>query len=389
MSHHSLAIAIIGAGPAGLFTAEELLRGPRAVEIEIFEKCPRPFGLVRYGVAPDHPHTRRIAKVLEKTFAHPNIRLHLGVEVGRDISLDDVRRQFDAVVLATGAEDDRSLGIPGEALPNVIPSLAFAGWVNSHPDYVNLPIDLDIESAAIIGNGNVALDVARLLCRTPDELAATDMAAPARAKLGAHRIRRIHIIGRRGPAQASFGEAELLEIGSLSGVAFRVDPIVTMPNAADEVELAAPDADRQRAIVAALRDFASRPAPPEARITISFDFLRRPLAITGPDRARELTLELCRLEGEPRAQRAVPTGALQKIDAGLVVVSIGHRGRAIPGLPFDEARGVIPCEGHRVAPGVYAVGWIKRGARGLIGHNRRDAMETARAIFSDFAGPES
>jgi ferredoxin--NADP+ reductase len=384
-----LRIAIIGSGPAGCFTAEELLRGPRPVEIHIFEKLPQPFGLVRYGVAPDHPNTRRIARALEKTLAHPAVRLLTGVEVGRDVSVANLKAEFDAVVVATGASDDRPLGIPGEHLPHVLPSLAFAGWANGHPAYSDLPIDLDVEDVVIIGNGNVALDVARLLARTPAELALTDMAPAAREKLARHRIRRIRIVGRRGPVQASFGENEILEIGAMQGIAFRVDPVVAMPDRTDEIELAAPESDRARAVVAALRSYASRPLPSDPRIELSFDFLRRPLAIRGGGRARELTLELCRLEGEPFQRRAVPTGALQKVDAGLVIISIGHRGRALPGLPFDEERGVIPAERGRVAPGVYAVGWIKRGARGLIGHNRRDAMETAAAIFSDFARARS
>lgn len=389
MPSRPLKIAIVGAGPAGLFTAEELLRGPRPVTIDIFEKLPSPFGLVRYGVAPDHPQTRRISKLLDKTLAHPAVRLHLSVEVGRGLSVDELRARFDALVIATGAEYDRALGIPGETLPNVVPSLAFAGWVNGHPEFSELVIDLNVETAVIIGNGNVALDVARLLCRTAAELTSMDMALAARSQLSLHRIRWLRVIGRRGPAQASFGENELQEFGSLSDVAFQIDPVVAMPGAADERELEMPGAERARAVVAALRDYASRPVPPCARITLAFDFLRRPLAIGGDTRVRELTLELCRLEGEPLQQRAIPTGALQRIEAGLVVIAIGHRGRAIPGLPFDEELGVIPTDNHRVAPGVYAVGWIKRGARGLIGHNRRDAMETARTIFSDFAGLHS
>ncbi len=385
MAESTLRVAIVGAGPAGLFTAEELLRGPRPVAIDMFEKLPRPFGLVRYGVAPDHPHTRRIMRLLEKTLAHPAVRLHTNIEIGRDRTVEDLAARHDAVVIATGAEEDRALGIPGEQLANVHPSLAFAGWINGHPDFADLAIDLNVETAAIVGNGNVALDIARMLARTPEELAATDMAPDAREKLARHRIRRLHIIGRRGPVQASFGENEILELGTMPGIAFRIDPVVVMPDAADESELADPASDRARAVVAALRDYASRPAPPDARIELSFDFLRRPLAIGGETRARELTLELCRLEGDPFQRRAVPTGALQKIDAGLVIVSIGHRGRALPGVPFDVARGVIPADNHRVAPGIYAVGWIKRGARGLIGHNRRDAMETVGIIFSDFS----
>jgi ferredoxin--NADP+ reductase len=322
---------------------------------------------------------------MEKTLANTAVHLRTSVEVGCDVSVRDLQAEFDAIVIATGACDDRSLGIPGEHLPHVIPSLAFAGWVNGHPLFANLEIDLDVEDVVIIGNGNVALDIARLLARTPEELAATDMAPAAREKLARHRIRRIRIVGRRGPAQASFGENEIAELGEIPGIAFRVDPIVAMLDPEDEIELAAPESSRARAVVATLRRYASQPSPPSPRLELVLDFLRRPLAIRANGRARELTLEICRLEGNPFQRRAVPTGALQKVNAGLVIVSIGHRGRALPGLPFDDERGVIPAERSRVAPGIYAVGWIKRGARGLIGHNRRDALETASAIFADLA----
>lgn len=385
-----LRVAIVGSGPAGFFVAEELLRAGRPATVDMFERLPHPFGLVRYGVAPDHPHTRRIGKLFERTMAHPAFKLHPGVDVGRTLAWPDLRARFDAVVIATGAEDDRELGIPGEQLPGVHASLAFAGWANGHPDFAAEPIDLSGETAVIIGNGNVALDLVRLLCRDPDALRATDIAPAALASLERSRVRNLHVIGRRGPAQASFGENEIAEIGALPRVDLRVDPVVAMPNPADEKELADPAADRARAVVKTLREYASRPRMPDARVTVSFDFLRRPLGISGMARVDGITLELCRLEGDPGNQQAVPTGALQKVPCSLVFIAIGHSGRSLPGLPFDTARGVIPTRDHRVVegdralPGVFAVGWIKRGAKGLIGHNRRDAMETVRALLSDF-----
>lgn len=385
-----LRIALVGSGPAAFFTAEELLRGGRPVALDMFEKLPHPYGLVRFGVAPDHAQTRRMTKLFDRTVAHPAFKLHLGVEIGRTLAWDDLRARFDAVVVATGAEDDRALGIPGERLPGVHSSLAFAGWANGHPDFAREPFDFSGETAVIVGNGNVALDIVRLLCLDPAKLRETDIAPAALAAIEKSRLRAIHVIGRRGPAQAAFGENEIAEIGALPRVNLRVDPVVAMPNAADEVELAAPAADRARAVVRTLRDYASRPVSPDARVTVSFDFLRRPLGISGGARVDGIALELTRLEGEPGHQDAVPTGALQKLACGLVFVSIGHRGRPLPGLPFDEARGVIPTSDHRVTgaqgpiPGVYAVGWIKRGAKGLIGHNRRDAIETVKAIQADF-----
>ena len=387
MHNAILRIAIIGSGPAGCFTAEELLNCGRPVAITLFERLAQPFGLVRYGVAPDHPHTRRMLKLLERTTGR--VTLRTGVEIGRDLSPEQLRQEFDVIVVATGAEDDRELGIPGEHLAGVHSSLSFAGWVNGHPDYADTPFRFDTDTAVIVGQGNVALDIVRLLCHDEARLRETDIAPAALAALAASQIRTIHVIGRRGPAQAAFGENEIIELGNLPHVALRVDPIVTMPSPADEKELADEKADRPRAVVKALREFASRPDPSEIRRTVSIDFLRRPLGISGGGRVEEITLELNRLEGEPGKQVAVPTGALQKLSCGLVFASIGHQARPLPGLPFDESLGVIPTRDHRITlddqpiPGLYAVGWVKRGARGLIGHNRRDAMETVKAILAD------
>lgn len=382
-----LRVAIIGSGPAGCFSAEELLRTGHPVAITIFERLDQPFGLVRYGVAPDHPHTRRLIKLLERTAVA--VTLRTGVEIGRDVTMDQLRRDFDTIVVATGAEEDRTLDLPGEHLAGVHSSLSFAGWVNGHPDYAHTPFEFDTPTAVIIGQGNVALDIVRLLCHDEAKLRETDIAPAALAALARSRVKTIHVIGRRGPVQASFGEHEIAELGTLPGVNLRVDPMVTMPGPADELELAAEKADRVRAVVQTLRGYASRPPPEDIRRTVSIDFLRRPLGISGAGRAEEITLELTRLEGDPGNQVAVPTGALQKLECGLVFTAIGHRARPLPGLPFDDERGVIPTRDHRVMdgdqvlPGLYAVGWVKRGAKGLIGHNRRDAMETVAAILSD------
>ncbi len=387
-----LNVAIIGAGPSGFFTADALLRSNRPVRIELFEKRPQPYGLARYGIAPDHPSLRRITKAFERTATNPAVKLHLDVEVGRTLTLDELRSRFDVIVAAYGAETDRELGIPGEQLAGVHSSLSFACWTNGLPEYADTPFDFSGDTAVIIGNGNVALDIARLLARAPDTLHGTDIAPAALAALEQSRVKTIHIIGRRGPAQSSFGEAELREIGELPNVNLRVDPVIAMLSATDEKEIAHYSAERQRAIVAMLRTFASRPVNPDARATISFDFLRRPIGITGGERVNEVTLELCRLEGEPHKQRSTPTGALQRLSTNLLFVSIGHRGRPLPGLPFDDDRGTIPTKNYRIMnsdqpiPGHYAVGWIEHGATGLIGHSRRDANEAAKVILADWDG---
>jgi ferredoxin--NADP+ reductase len=376
-----LRIAILGSGPAGCFTAEELLRCGRPVAITLFERLPQPCGLVRYGVAPDHEHTRRLIKLLERTVA--SVTLRTGVEIGRAISVEQLRMDYDAVVIATGAGEARRLGIPNEQLAGVHSALSFAGWVNGHPDYIHEPFDFDVETAVIIGHGNVALDMVRMLCHAPEKLRDIEASSPALVALSRSRVRTIHVIGRRGPAQASFGENELAELGELPGVDLRIDPIVTMPGATDEKELTGEKADRPRAVVRILREFASRPAPREIHKTISIDFLRRPLGINGNGRVESITLELTRLEGDPGQQVAVPTGALQKLTCGLVLVAAGQRVQPLPGLPYDTERGLIPAVHHRIEPGLYATGWSARAAQGLIGHNRRDATETVQVILED------
>ena len=357
-----LRIAIIGSGPAGCFTAEELLQCGRPVAITLFERLPRPGGLVHYGVAPDHPHTRRLVRLMERTFAA--VTLRTWVEVGRDLSVEQLRREFDAVVVATGAEEERRLDIPGEQLARVHSARAFAGWLNGHPDYAQEPFAFRGETAVVIGHGNVALDVVRMLCHAPERLRETDAAPAAVAALSASAIRTIHLVGRGGPARAAFGESELAELGELPGVALRVDPA-----SLDVAEVC--DSDRSRAVVKLLRDFAERPDPREIHRTVSIEFLCRPLSIQGTNRADSITL--ARLTGIP-----------QTIPCGLILTAIGQRTRRLPGLPYDTQQSLIPSESHRIERGLYATGWSARPAQGLIGHNRRDASATVAAILEDF-----
>ena len=384
-----LRLAVVGSGPAGLFTVDEVLRKRPGTQVTLYERLPQPFGLVRYGVAPDHPHTRRAARLLESVLAKPGVTLHLNTMVGRDLTLDTVRARHDAVLLATGAPQDRALGLPGEQRSGVWPSLAFAGWVNGHPDFADHGPLPATDAAIILGHGNVALDVARLLARSAEQLAATDIAPAARDALARHTIRRILVVGRRGPAQAAFGLAELEEVAALPGWHVSAEPGAFPLSPVDTAELAQAD-DRARGVCAQLEKLAAAGTPAPSAPRIEFLFHRAPVEVTGAEAAAGVRFERTRLEGPPGRQRAVGSGRFDSQAAGLVVCATGHVGQPIAGAPFDEARGVIPQEAGRVLQdgrpvhGLYVVGWIKRGARGLIGHNRRDSMETAAALLADF-----
>ncbi len=372
-SNQQLRVATIGSGPAGIFASDELLRKRSGTLIDIYERLTAFGGLVRYAVAPDHPQTRRTMKLFEATLAKPGVTLKLGAEIGRDISIAELRERYDAVIVATGAEEDRKLGIAGEALANIIPSTAFCGWVNGDPDFANLDINLAVETAVVIGNGNVALDCARLLARSQEALAQTDIFRPAFEKLATRKIRRVIVLGRRGPAQNSFGAAEIAEFGTLENCAVSVSP--------SEFPIIGNSEDRLFQSLETLKSFAAATANPVAQIAIEFRFFARPVEIK--ERAgmpASLSIERTKLDGD----RAVGTGEFEEIPCGLIVRAIGHRGVALPGLPLDEARGVIPNFAGRIERGLYCVGWIKRGASGLIGHNRRDAIETVASLLADF-----
>lgn len=377
-------LAIVGGGPAGVFTAEELLRGPRPVRVDIFERWPAIGGLVRYGVAPDHPHTKRLLVLMEKTCADRRVTLHLGIEVRDRPSPTDLLKDYDALVLATGASKDRQLGVPGESLCNVVPSQRFAGWLNGRPDCPTMPFAGNIESVAIVGNGNVALDVARVLCRAAGELLNGEVASPLRRRLAGLRVRRIYVIGRKGPAQTAFGDKELLELFSIPRVRVRIEPRDLELTATDKTELASPQGERARAVYHLFRRINDSSTSAGSGTEVFFKFFSQPHSFAGEQSVQRVHLRRCRLEGPPFAQRGVPLDEYEAIDADLVVTAIGHESTPLPGLPFDPERGHIPHRCGRVMPRVYAAGWISRPARGLIGHNRRDAIAVASAIFEDY-----
>lgn len=382
-----LRVAVIGSGPAGVYAAEALLRAdpPVDVEVDVIDALPTPFGLVRYGVAPDHFKIKSVARTLTKIMEDPRVRFLGNVAFGDDLSLDDLRTYYDATVFATGSPHDRRLGVPGEDLPGSHAAADFVAWYSGHPQYAPA-FPLGARSVAVIGAGNVALDVARVLALGADGLAHTDVPDAALAALGAHPVADVHIIARRGPAQAKFTLVELREMAELPGT----DVVVH----ADELEV--DDAGEQamaarrpiRSMVELFRTWAERPLTGAPR-RVHFRFLHRPVEIVGPDTVTAVRLERSHLDG---TGNAVGTGEVETLPAQMVIRSIGYRGSPLPGLPFDDGAATVPNDAGRVLdgagaplPGVYVAGWIKRGPTGVIGTNRSDATETVRSLLADAA----
>jgi ferredoxin--NADP+ reductase len=393
MTDIPIRIAVIGSGPAGFYTAGHLLKesgnGAQSIELDMFERLPTPWGLVRSGVAPDHPKIKSVTRVYEKTAAHPRFRFFGNVELGRDISRDELAEHYHAIVYATGSPGDRPLGIPGEELEGSHPATDFVGWYNGHPDFCEHDFDLSASTAVVIGNGNVALDVARMLTLTHDELAVTDIADHALEALDASHVNEIVVVGRRGPAQAAFTNPELLELGELADADVIVDPEELEHALAVSDPNMDPTSERN---VSVLRDYARRaPAGKSKRVILRF--LLSPIEFIGDgDGVRRVVLTRNALQaGEDGRLRAEPTGEQETIEAGLVMRAIGYRGKPLPGVPFDERSATIPNNAGRVSgpdgpqPGEYAVGWIKRGPSGVIGTNKKDAQQTVDALLADLA----
>ena len=372
-----LRVAVVGSGPAGFYAASALLASDLPVEVDLIERLPTPWGLVRLGVAPDHPNIKAVSRAFEKTAAQPGFRFFGNVEVGRDVTHDELRRLYDAVVYSVGAQTDRHLGIPGEDLPGSWAATEFVAWYNGHPDFQELEFDLSHERAVVIGNGNVALDVARMLALTPEELAPTDTTDEAIAAINDAGVREILVVGRRGPVQAAWTPVEVGELGELAGADIVVDPadLELDPASAAELEAAPPTVKRN---VEHLRDYAARTPEGKPR-RIRLRFLASPVAIHGDGKVEAIEL----VRNELVDGRAVATGENETIPCGIVFRSVGYRGVALPGVPFDEGSGTIPNEGGRVEPGLYAAGWIKRGPSGVIGTNKKDATETIDLLLED------
>jgi ferredoxin/flavodoxin---NADP+ reductase len=385
-------VAVVGAGPAGAFAADRLLRARGDVEIDLFERLPTPWGLLRAGVAPDHQEIKRLDETFARQTLERGCRLFGNVEVGVDVSHEELMRHYAAVVYATGAQTDKSLGIPGEDLPGSWPATEFVAWYNGHPDYRDLEFDLSGRRAVVIGNGNVAADVTRMLTLDPDELARTDVADHALEALRESRIEEVVVLGRRGPAQAAFTSAELRELGRLDGVDLRVAPEDAELDPLSERWLAERGTFTARKNVALLREFAARDHEPESPRRIVLRFLTSPLEIRGSDRVEAIDIgrnEIVAAEDGALRPKALD-GDVETMDCGLVLRSVGYRAVPLPGVPFDERSYILPNERGRVLapdgeplPGVYAVGWIKRGPTGILGTNKRDAEETARCLAED------
>ena len=364
-------VAVVGSGPAGFYAAGALLSADPPAEVDMFDRLPTPWGLVRLGVAPDHPKLKTVSRAFERIAEQPGFRFLGNVEFGRDIHHADLVRLYDAVIYAVGAQTDRRLGIPGEDLRGSWAATEFVAWYNGHPDYQQLDFDLSVERAVVIGNGNVALDVARRLALTHEELEPTDATDASIAAIASSPIREILVVGRRGPAQAAFTTPELHEMGELAGADVIVDPA--------ELQGAQPKGTNAERNVTVLQEFAAREPEGKPRRVV-FRFFRSPVAILGEERVEGIELVRNELDAD---ERAMPTAEHESLPCGLVFRSVGYQGVELPGVPFDPATGTIPNEGGRVEPGVYCAGWIKRGPTGVIGTNKKDATETVELLLED------
>jgi ferredoxin--NADP+ reductase len=386
-----LRVAIVGSGPAGFYAAEQLLSAQDAdVAVDVFERLATPWGLVRAGVAPDHPNIKAVTRRYEKTAAKEGFRFFGNVEIGRDVTVEELRPYYHAILYAFGASGDRRLGIPGEDLPGSHSSTEFVAWYNGHPDFCDAEFDLTATTAVVVGNGNVALDVARMLALPRETLAATDVADHALEALVGSSIEEVVVLGRRGPAQAAFTTPELIELSELAAADVIVDPGDTVLDPASERMVEEAD-NATKKKVEILRGYAAtEPHGHDRRIVLRF--FASPLEIVGSERVEGVRVGRTELVEQPDGSlRAEVTEVEETIPAQLVFRSVGYRGKALPGVPFDERSATIPNDAGRVLdapdgaqrPGEYVSGWIKRGPSGIIGTNKKDATETVELLLED------
>jgi ferredoxin--NADP+ reductase len=389
-----LRVAVVGAGPAGFYVAEHLLRRADLVaDVDMFDRLPTPYGLVRAGVAPDHQKIKAVTAAFDKVAAHPRFRFFGGVELGKDLGVADLRAHYHQIVYTTGAQTDRRMGIPGEDLPGSHPATEFVAWYNGHPDFRDCQFDVTQERVAVVGVGNVAVDVARILCRTPEELARTDIADHALETLRHSRVREVYLLGRRGAAQAAFTNPELKELGELEAADIVVLPqeVELDPLSRDALEKSGDRASTKK--VEILQSYARRPPLGKPR-RLTVRFLVSPVAVLDNDAGAVGGIRLVRNRLTASATGAIqaqPTEQVEDLAAGLVFRSVGYRGVPLPGVPFDDKWGVVLNEKGRVLdpdtkqplPGEYTAGWIKRGPSGVIGTNKPDAAETVAGMLED------
>ncbi len=388
-----LRVAIVGSGPAGFYAAGQLLASKDSViQVDVFDRLMTPWGLVRFGVAPDHPKIKSVTRVFERTARQPGFRFHGNVEVGTDISHEQLAAAYHAVLYAVGTPGDRRLGIPGEDLPGSESATEFVAWYNGHPDYADRDFDLSCKRAVVIGNGNVALDVARMLALSVDELQVTDIADHSIELLRESSIEEIVVLGRRGPAQAAFTNPELRELADLQLADVIVEQADLELDSAGAAALAAADATTQRNVETLSAYAALQPAGKPRRIVLRF--LTSPVAIEGTDGVDALVVERNELiVAQDGSLRAQATGVTERIEAGLVLRAVGYVGKPLPGVPFDDRRQtvlnrdgrVLDSVTHEPIRGLYAAGWVKRGPSGVIGTNKKCAQETTDLLLQDFA----
>ncbi|MGQ4809368.1 NADPH-ferredoxin reductase FprA [Candidatus Entotheonellaceae bacterium PAL068K] len=388
-----LRVAIIGAGPSGFYVAEHLQQQHLVIEIDMLERLPTPYGLVRGGVAPDHQKIKSVAATYDKIAAHPRCRFYGYVEFGTHLRLGDLQDLYHQVVFTTGAQTDRRMGIPGEDLHGSHAATAFVAWYNGHPDFRDLQFDFSHQRAAVVGVGNVAMDVARILCRTPEDLASTDMADYALEALRHSQIKEVYMLGRRGPLQAAFTNPELKELAELAAADVYVPPEEA---ALDDLSRAVLENSQERAArrkVDMLQVYSHRKQTGKPR-RLTMRFLVSPVALIGNDAGQVINLRLVKNElytTEAGTLRPRPTSIYEELPVGLVFRSVGYHGLPLPEVPFDERWGVIVNQKGRVLdpdnsqpiPGVYTAGWIKRGPTGVIGTNKPDALETVQCMIED------
>jgi len=383
----TLRVAVVGSGPAGFYAAGHLLDSDVSLEVDMIERLPTPWGLVRLGVAPDHPKIKAVSRAFERIAAQPGFRFIGNVEVGRDLTHDDLLRLYDAVVYAVGAQTDRRMGIPGEDLPGSWAATELVAWYNGHPDYQELEFDLSGERAVVIGAGNVALDVVRMLALSPEEIRPTDTTDAAIEAILRSGLKEIVLLARRGPAQAAFTTPELKELGELADADVVVDPADLELDPVSEAALEH-DTNAHRN-VEVLREFATR-EPAGKKRAIHLRFAVSPVAILGAEQVEAVEVVRNELVADAGRIKAAPTDEHETIPCSVVFRSVGYLAVALPDLPFDEERATMPHDSGRVldaqgkhATGVYCTGWIKRGPTGVIGTNKKDASETIELLLED------